>query len=122
MTAFFTCACGSPYVDLGASGFGCAPCALKEDLARKMKEDVARETAKDDSLAPFHEALATGNFHEAAGILHALAETAREAVQELQREKHVVPADLRRLIDAAHDAADHARAAAELLHDAIPPS
>lgn len=114
MTNFFTCACGSPYVDLGASGLGCAPCALKED--------IAREAAKDDSLAPFHEALATGDFHEAAGILHTLAETTCEAVQELRREKHVVPADLRRLIDAAHDAADHARAAAELLHDAIPPS
>lgn len=81
------------------------------------------------ALAPFHEALRSGSLHEAAAELHALAETvavvlagraAGPSGARPQGTEDATPANLIALIDRAADAADAARAAAEMLRDTIP--
>jgi len=76
-----------------------------------------------DALAPFHEALST-SLHDAAGELRSLTERVADILRAPLASEHIegrIPADVYAMIDAACEAADAARGAAEVLHDAIPP-
>lgn len=76
-----------------------------------------------DALAPFREALST-SLHDAAGELHTLTERVADVLRAPLASEHIedrIPADVYAMIDSACEAADAARGAAEVLHDAIPP-
>lgn len=91
---------------------------------KPFPSSVAPENASAvDVLAPFHEALST-SLHEAAGELHSLTERVADILRTPLASEHIedrIPADVYAMIDAAYEAADAARGAAEVLHDAIPP-